>query len=132
MELCDTDLKKLCKTDVTLQPVHINTLLYNLLVGVRYIHSAGIYHRDLKPANVLVNQDCAVKICDFGLARAIGGEAQTLPHTPRDAEGDPDARSPIVPSNLRTKRHLTGHVVTRWYRAPELILLQDNYTQAID
>mmetsp|Transcript_20110 Transcript_20110/g.36385 ORF Transcript_20110/g.36385 Transcript_20110/m.36385 type:complete len:450 (+) Transcript_20110:72-1421(+) len=132
MELCDTDLKKLCKTDVTLQPVHINTLLYNLLVGVRYIHSAGIYHRDLKPANVLVNQDCAVKICDFGLARAIGGEAQALPHTPRETEGDPDARSPIVPSNLRTKRHLTGHVVTRWYRAPELILLQDNYTQAID
>eukprot|EP00403_Amphidinium_massartii_P035876 CAMPEP_0178433806 /NCGR_PEP_ID=MMETSP0689_2-20121128/33098_1 /TAXON_ID=160604 /ORGANISM="Amphidinium massartii, Strain CS-259" /LENGTH=451 /DNA_ID=CAMNT_0020055851 /DNA_START=9 /DNA_END=1364 /DNA_ORIENTATION=+ len=136
MELCDTDLKKLCRTDVTLQPLHINTLLYNLLVGVLYVHSAGILHRDLKPANILCNQDCAIKICDFGLARAapIGdSKPQELPDAPRESPGErDDATSPIVPSSLRTKRTLTGHVVTRWYRAPELILLQDNYNEAID
>jgi mitogen-activated protein kinase 1/3 len=134
MEICDSDLKKLCRTDVTLSPLHINTLLYNLLVGLSYLHSAGIYHRDLKPANCLVNQDCSVKICDFGLSRAIGDErTEELPNTPRgDEEGAPQPAVPAVPHTQRLKRHLTGHVVTRWYRAPELILLQENYTEAID
>jgi mitogen-activated protein kinase 1/3 len=126
MELCDSDLKKLCKVNVTLEPVHINTVLYNFLLGLRYIHSAGILHRDLKPANVLVNQDCSVKICDFGLARAAFGE-DTAEHeeTPASEEERPGAAP-------RRPRSLTGHVVTRWYRAPELILLNVRYTEAID
>lgn len=47
--------------------------MYNLLCAVKYLHSANVLHRDLKPANVLVNEDCSVKICDFGLARSISG-----------------------------------------------------------
>jgi len=43
------------------------------LCAVKYLHSANVIHRDLKPANVLVNEDCSVKICDFGLARSISG-----------------------------------------------------------
>jgi len=137
MELADSDLKKLCKQDVTLSPLHINTLLYNLLCGLKFIHSAGIYHRDLKPANCFVNQDCTVKIGDFGLARAIGGEFELeLQQTPRsDAEQEAGAngeKMPQVPHTQRLKKNLTGHVVTRWYRAPELILLQENYTESID
>jgi len=117
LEVCDSDLKKLCRADVHLSPLHITSLLYNLLAGLHYIHSAGIWHRDLKPANCLVNEDCCVKICDFGLARAIGSSSLG---PDLDEGGD------------REKRQLTGHVVTRWYRAPELILLQDSYTVAID
>eukprot|EP00931_Biecheleriopsis_adriatica_P084526 TRINITY_DN5840_c0_g2_i1.p1 TRINITY_DN5840_c0_g2~~TRINITY_DN5840_c0_g2_i1.p1 ORF type:complete len:421 (-),score=73.26 TRINITY_DN5840_c0_g2_i1:10-1272(-) len=134
MELCDSDFKKLCKQDVSLSPIHINTLLYNLLVGLNYIHSAGIYHRDLKPANCFVNQDCTVKIGDFGLSRAYQGEQKHLghlPHTPRGGETEEEPK-PIVPHTKRAHKNLTSHVVTRWYRAPELILLQDNYTEAID
>jgi mitogen-activated protein kinase 1/3 len=139
MEICDSDMKKLCRANVTLSSLHINTLLYNMLVGLRYLHSAGIYHRDLKPANCLVNQNCSVKICDFGLSRAIGDQEQLqLP----DCNQSPPCPSPLcthgdggryTSSNPgKMKRHLTGHVVTRWYRAPELILLRDNYTEAID
>lgn len=141
LEICDSDFKKLFRNPVFLLELHVKTLLYSLLVGVKYLHSAGIYHRDLKPANCLVNQDCTVKICDFGLSRAVGMERQLhlqhLPNTPR--EGDPIGQLPggsptvpLVPHTQKLKRQLTGHVVTRWYRAPELILLEENYTEAID
>lgn len=36
---------------------------------MKYVHSAGVVHRDLKPSNILVNENCDLKICDFGLAR---------------------------------------------------------------
>jgi len=139
LEICDSDMKKLCRTPVHLSALHVNTLFYNLLVGMKYLHSAGIYHRDLKPANCLVNQDCSVKICDFGLSRAVAMEKQAHleepQNSPRDAEeGNEEAEVevPLVPHTENLKRNLTRHVVTRWYRAPELILLQANYTDSID
>eukprot|EP00930_Biecheleria_cincta_P061717 TRINITY_DN47282_c0_g1_i1.p1 TRINITY_DN47282_c0_g1~~TRINITY_DN47282_c0_g1_i1.p1 ORF type:complete len:419 (-),score=82.31 TRINITY_DN47282_c0_g1_i1:69-1325(-) len=133
MELCDSDMKKLIRTDVHLTPLHINTLLYNLLVGLKYLHSAGIWHRDLKPANCLVNQDCSVKICDFGLSRAVSTvQHAELPNTPRLDGVDEEAVVTGVPHTAKAKRVMTRHVVTRWYRAPELILLQDDYNQQID
>jgi len=122
MEMVDTDLKKLCKdTNITLTPPHINTLLYNLLLGLLYLHSAGVYHRDLTPGNCLVNRDLTVKICDFGLSRAIVAERLR-----------PASAASKTAHSERKKRELTAHVVTRWYRAPELILLRDHYTEAID
>lgn len=142
LEICDSDMKKLIRTDVMLTAQHINTLIYNLLVGVKYIHSAGVYHRDLKPANCLVNQDCTVKICDFGLARAMAGDVEKTAHLAAEetdiynGDGEEDGVAnpnvAVVPSTLRRKRNMTQHVVTRWYRAPELILLQHGYTEAID
>jgi mitogen-activated protein kinase 1/3 len=143
LEICDSDFKKLFnnpKDPVFLLDLHVKTLLYSLLAGVKYLHSAGIYHRDLKPANCLVNRDCTVKICDFGLSRAVGMDnqphLQNLPNTPRqidDTISPPITASPSVNTTQnKLRRQLTGHVVTRWYRAPELILLEENYTEAID
>lgn len=86
---------------------HYKHFLYQLLRGLKFAHSYGIIHRDLKPANLLVTKNCDLCISDFGLARQMPGGGQ----------------SPLM----------TEHVVTRWYRAPELMLSADgHYTAAID
>ena len=77
LELTHSDLKKLLKTSIFLTDLHIQTIMYNLLCALRYMHSAKILHRDIKPANILINEDCSVKICDFGLARSTTGLENT-------------------------------------------------------
>ena len=73
LEYAESDLKKVIKSAIHLQMLHIKTVTYNLICAVNYIHSSDVLHRDLKPANVLINEDCTVKLCDFGLARSIAG-----------------------------------------------------------
>ena len=48
-----------------------------MLSALSYIHSANIIHRDLKPANFLIDSQCSVKICDFGLARVMPPQSDT-------------------------------------------------------
>lgn len=110
MECCDTDLKNVCRHPAGVSLPQARRLSYNLLVGCGYLHAKGVYHRDLKPANCLANKDCSVKICDFNLSRAA----------PRGGLPEPELQ-----------RTLTTHVITRWYRAPE-VLLQMDYTEEID
>ncbi|KAM4882044.1 mitogen-activated protein kinase 12 isoform 2-T2 [Thomomys bottae] len=100
MPFMGTDLGKLMKHE-TLSEDRIQFLVYQMLKGLKYIHAAGIIHRDLKPGNLAVNEDCELKILDFGLARQADSE-------------------------------MTGYVVTRWYRAPEVILNWMHYTQTVD
>ena len=73
MEMGELDLRKLLDTvpNTELDEEHITTILYNALCALKYIHSTNIIHRDLKPANFLVDSQCNVKICDFGLSRAM-------------------------------------------------------------
>lgn len=68
-EAAPSDMRKMYKSSLYLTERHIKTVLYHLLVGLKFIHSANVIHRDIKPANLLIEQDCTVKICDFGLAR---------------------------------------------------------------
>uniref|UniRef100_A0A8C7M155 mitogen-activated protein kinase n=1 Tax=Oncorhynchus mykiss TaxID=8022 RepID=A0A8C7M155_ONCMY len=100
MPFMGTDLGKLMKLQ-QLSEDKVQFLVYQMLKGLKYIHSAGIIHRDLKPGNLAVNQECELKILDFGLARQADSE-------------------------------MTGYVVTRWYRAPEVILSWMHYTQTVD
>ncbi|KAI3772436.1 hypothetical protein L6452_03622 [Arctium lappa] len=102
-ELMDTDLHQIIRSNQNLSEEHCQYFLYQLLRGLKYIHSANVIHRDLKPSNLLLNANCDLKICDFGLART-------------NAEND----------------FMTEYVVTRWYRAPELLLNSSDYTAAID
>nr|DAD26036.1 TPA_asm: hypothetical protein HUJ06_027504 [Nelumbo nucifera] len=99
----DTDLHQIIRSSQPLTDYHCQFFLYQLLRGLKYIHSANVLHRDLKPSNLLLNANCDLKICDFGLARTT---------------------SEKVP--------MTEYVVTRWYRAPELLLNCSAYTAAID
>jgi mitogen-activated protein kinase 1/3 len=138
MEHAQSDLKKLVKSPVHLESDHVQLIVYNILCGMKYIHSANILHRDLKPANILLNEDCEVKICDFGLARTIPEVRQPSVIVEEPEEGQVRSvetgakTNPLLRGQGEFKRELTGHVVTRWYRAPELILLEREYTKAID
>jgi serine/threonine protein kinase len=107
-ELMETDLASIIKSPQPLSEEHCQFFLYQILRGLKYIHSRNVIHRDLKPRNLLVNSNCDLKICDFGLARC---DFTTL--------------------NRQTAA-MTDYVATRWYRAPEVILTWEKYTKAID
>ncbi|KAL0953605.1 hypothetical protein HGRIS_004813 [Hohenbuehelia grisea] len=112
----EADLHQIIRSGQTLTSEHVQYFIYQVLRGstlfraciwsfsslnfataMKYVHSASVVHRDLKPGNLLVNSDCELKICDFGLSRMINS--------------DPEYNN-----------NLTEYVATRWYRAPEIIM----------
>lgn len=102
-EFMDSDLHTLMKNlGEPLAAEVVQSYTNQMLEGLSYCHSMGVMHRDLKPQNLLVSKDGALKIADFGLCRAF------------------------------TYRTLTVEVVTRWYRAPEILLGCNTYTPVID
>nr|ODN85801.1 CMGC/MAPK protein kinase [Cryptococcus depauperatus CBS 7841] len=111
-ELMEADLHAIIRSGQPLSDAHFQSFLYQTLCGLKYIHSANVLHRDLKPGNLLVNADCELKICDFGLARGF----------------QPGA----VQTDQGQAGFMTEYVATRWYRAPEIMLSFANYTSSID
>lgn len=104
-ELMQSDLHRIIVSTQPLTADHVRIFLYQTLRGLKYLHSARILHRDIKPGNLLVNSNCLLKICDFGLARV----------------DEPDR-----------SKNMTLEVVTQYYRAPELLMGAKHYTSAID
>lgn len=107
-ELMECDMHRIIKSGQPLTDAHYQSFIYQILCGLKYIHSADVLHRDLKPGNLLVNADCQLKICDFGLARGYSENPE------------------------ENNQFLTEYVATRWYRAPEIMLSYQGYTKAID
>ncbi|GMM53697.1 TFIIH complex serine/threonine-protein kinase subunit [Maudiozyma humilis] len=105
LEFLPTDLEVVIKDqNVLFTPADIKAWMLMTLRGVYHVHRNFILHRDLKPNNLLISPDGIIKVADFGLARAVPG--------PREI--------------------LTSNVVTRWYRAPELLFGAKHYTYAVD
>jgi len=70
VDLMETDLNTVIRSKQVMEDEHCQFFMYQILRGIKYLHSANVLHRDLKPSNLLVNSSCDLKICDFGLARA--------------------------------------------------------------
>ncbi|XP_055013322.1 mitogen-activated protein kinase 15 isoform X1 [Boleophthalmus pectinirostris] len=108
-EYMDTDLHAVIKKGTLLKDVHKRYVMYQLLKAIKFLHSGNVIHRDQKPSNVLLDTDCIVKLCDFGLARSLNQIQE-------------DTGNPA----------LTEYVATRWYRAPEILLGSTRYTKGVD
>jgi mitogen-activated protein kinase 1/3 len=102
----ETDMHRVIRTQ-DLSDDHAQYFIYQTLRALKALHSADVIHRDLKPSNLLLNANCDLKVCDFGLARSV-----------KTAE----------PSGTETG-FMTEYVATRWYRAPEIMLTFKQYTK---
>lgn len=104
-EYMEADLHNVIAEGI-LKDVHIRFIVYQMAKSLKYLHSGKIIHRDLKPSNILVNSNCTIKLCDFGLVRSL---------TLKDLAAV-----------------LTEGVATRWYRSPEVLLGSKSYSTPAD
>ena len=107
MDLKEADLFQIINSSQPITVDHHRFFIYQVLRGLKFIHSANILHRDLKPSNLLVNSNCDLKIGDFGLARVSNQEEENA-------------------------EFLSEYVATRWYRPPEVLMNYDTYGPELD
>ena len=129
------------------------SIVYQILCALKFMHSAGVIHRDIKPSNIFVTKDFKVKIGDLGISRSLPqpihgpGSGNTkrlrdsfLKYNHNKNNNVQDNLDILICKKviqntvmLRDKpRYLSDKTGTRWYRAPELILIQKQYDSAQD
>ncbi|EOB08402.1 Cell division protein kinase 7, partial [Anas platyrhynchos] len=91
-------------SSIVLTQSHIKAYMLMTLQGLEYLHQHWILHRDLKPNNLLLDESGVLKLADFGLAKSFGSPNRVYTH----------------------------QVVTRWYRAPELLFGARMYGVGVD
>ena len=104
MEYCNFDIKSILESKTKFSFKQVKNIMKQLLLGISVLHDNFIIHRDLKTSNILLNRKGVLKICDFGMARVFD-----------------------IKSNI-----MSQEVVTLWYRPPEILLGQKNYTSSVD
>lgn len=148
LELAELDLKAVIRSpSVNLQIWQIKSMMYDILKGLKYIHTAAVLHRDIKPGNILLIDNSRMLICDFGLARSVANckgpteyvkknktmeRMKELSAKPTGAISEEEKEDYMNMELPEMVPKLTSYVVTRWYRAPEIILCQSDYGPGID
>ena len=109
-DFMESDLHAVIKAGI-LEDVHKQFIMFQLVRVLKYMHSGQLLHRDIKPSNILLNSDCGIKLCDFGLARSLASTSISRQEC-----------TPVMSDN----------VATRWYRAPEILLASPTYGKGVD
>ena len=110
-DFLESDLHAVIKAGI-LQDIHKQYILYQIVRALKYMHSGELVHRDLKPSNILLNADCSVKLCDFGLARSVATNTNLFHES--------------------NSLFLSEYIATRWFRSPELLLASPIYSKGVD
>ncbi|UKK00538.2 protein kinase [Theileria orientalis] len=129
-EYVETDLHAVIRSNI-LEDVHKKYILYQLLKSIHFIHTGELLHRDLKPSNILLNSKCAIKLADFGLARSVAPNNNTMA---KDLNQSISKTLVKDKGNTETEKDIvmTDYVATRWYRAPEILVGSTKYTKGVD
>ena len=120
MEFCITSLSNVIKK--ISKPFYIGQvkkIIRSIALGIKFLHDHDIIHRDIKPGNIFIDENCVVKIGDFGSARIS-------PQQKKEKEKEIDKKE------KKEKRPLTAGVGTKWYKAPEIIFGNKHYDKSVD
>ena len=120
MEFCISSLsnviKKISKPFYIAQ---VKKIVRSIALGIKFLHDHDIIHRDIKPGNIFIDENCVVKIGDFGSARIS-------PQQKKESEEQKEKKK------KKEKRPLTPGIGTKWYKAPEIIFGDKHYNKSVD
>ena len=126
MEFCITSLSNVIKK--ISKPFYIGQIkkiIRSIALGIKFLHDHDIIHRDIKPGNIFIDENCVVKIGDFGSARIS-------PQQKKEKEEQEEKKKNPQSKEKKEKRPLTPGVGTKWYKAPEIIFGNKHYDKSVD
>ena len=142
-EHAQASLRKVFKSPIHLEMIHAKALMYNMLVAMKYVHSAGLVHGNLKPSYVYINEDCSLKLSRFGQAKCLKQHNNAHIEEEKSDRNSPQKESDVEdgadlitnkPKLIKPKEIVRGsqaHPVA-FYGAPETLFPDQNQTSAAD